>query len=325
MTGSAPKIYVAGHMGMVGSALVRRLASSGYRNVVARGRDQLDLLDQAAVLRFFREERPDYVFVAAARVGGIHANSTFRAEFIYQNLTMATNLIHGAHLGGVPSLMFFGSSCIYPRNCPQPMREEHLLTGPLEPTNEPYAVAKIAGIKLCEAYRDQYGRDYLSVMPTNLYGPNDNYDLETSHVLPALIRKVHEAKLRGDSEVVVWGSGRPKREFLFVDDLAESCVFLMERQLAAVGEDDAREIPSLVNIGFGVDLTIHELVATVMDVIGYSGDIRFDPGKPDGSPRKLLDSTVINSLGWRPRTPLREGIALSWQDLVARGVGRSSE
>lgn len=297
---------------MVGSAICRRLQASGYTNLLTRTHVELDLLDQAAVYRFFKQERPDYVFMAAARVGGIHANDTYRAQFIYENLAIETNLIHGAHLAGVQHLMFLGSSCIYPRDCPQPMREEYLLTGPLEPTNEPYAVAKIAGIKLCDAYRDQYRRDYISAMPTNLYGPNDRYDLETSHVLPALIRKVHEAKMRGDRELVVWGSGAPKREFLFVDDLAEACLFLMERQ------SDATPLPPLINIGYGDDLSIRDLAATVMEVVGFDAVIRFDIAKPDGTPRKLLDSSRINQLGWRPRTMLRDGIKLSYQDYLSR-------
>ena len=299
---------------MVGSAICRRLQATGYANLLTRTRAELDLLDQGAVKRFFERERPDYVFIAAARVGGIQANNTYRAEFIYQNLTIEANLVHGAHLADVQRLMFLGSSCIYPRDCPQPMREEYLLTGPLEKTNEPYAIAKIAGVKLCEAYRHQYQRDYISVMPTNLYGPNDNYDLETSHVLPALIRKAHEAKVCGDRELVVWGSGTPKREFLFVDDLAEACFFLMEHQYVATA------LPSLINVGYGVDLSIRDLAQTVMQVVGFTGEIRFDTTKPDGTPRKLLDSARINQLGWRPRTMLPEGIRLSYQDYLARAV-----
>jgi GDP-L-fucose synthase len=312
MSATNAKIYVAGHRGMVGSALSRRLDALGYKNLVTRSRAALDLLDQSAVHDFLREERPDFVFMAAARVGGIQANNTFRGEFIYENLAMQVNVIHGAHLAGVPHLMFLGSSCVYPRECPQPMREDYLLTGPLEPTNEPYAVAKIAGIRQCDAYRQQYGRDYGSVMPTNLYGPNDHYDLETSHVLPALIRKAHEAKVGGDRELVVWGSGKPRREFLFVDDMAEACVFLMQRQLGGEG------LPSLINIGCGKDMTIRELAETIMDSVGFEGTIRFDASKPDGMPRKLLDTTLINTLGWRPRTTLRDGLDLSYKDYVAR-------
>lgn len=306
------KIYVAGHRGMVGSALCRALRAEKYEHVVTRTHSELDLLDQAAVRAFLKKERPDFIFIAAARVGGIHANNTYRAEFLYQNLVIETNLIHSAHEAGVQHLMFLGSSCIYPRDCPQPMREEYLLTGPLESTNEPYAVAKIAGVKLCEAYQQQYGRSYISVMPTNLYGPNDNYDLETSHVLPALIRKVHLAKVKGDREVVVWGTGKPRREFLFVDDLAEACMFLMHRQ------HESTDLLSLVNIGFGEDLSIRELAENIMDVIGFSGGIRFDASKPDGAPRKLLDSRMINELGWRPRTALRDGIFKSYQDYLTQ-------
>ncbi|MDP1708719.1 MAG: GDP-L-fucose synthase [Gammaproteobacteria bacterium] len=312
------KIYVAGHRGMVGSAIERRLRAAGYDNLTTRTRDKLDLLDQHAVHAFLQAEQPDYIFIAAARVGGIHANNTYRAEFIYQNMVIETNLIHGAHLADVQHLMFLGSSCVYPRDCPQPMREEYLLTGPLEYTNEPYALAKITGIKLCEAYRHQYGRDYISVMPANLYGPNDNYDLETSHVLPALIRKAHETKLRDDPEIVVWGSGTPKREFLFVEDLADACVLLMEHQFRA----GKAALPSLINIGCGDDLSIRELAETVMQVIGLTSAIVFDATKPDGTPRKLLDTGRINQLGWRPRTPLREGIRLSYQDFLTTGASR---
>jgi len=297
---------------MVGSAICRRLHAEGYRNLTTRTRAELDLLDQGAVHQFLAAERPDYIFIAAAKVGGIHANNTYRADFIYQNLMVEANLIHGAHLAGVQHLMFLGSSCIYPRDCPQPMREEYLLTGPLEPSNEPYAIAKIAGVKLCEAYRDQYGLDFISVMPTNLYGPNDNYNLDTSHVMPALIRKAHEAKIRGDRELVVWGSGAPKREFLFVDDLAEACSLVMERQSAGA------TLPSLVNIGSGDDLSIHDLAEIVMEVVGFSGTISFDATKPDGVLRKLLDSSRINRLGWRARTTLRDGIRLSYQDYLSR-------
>lgn len=310
------RIYVAGHRGMVGSAICRILARAGYRNVITADRSRLDLLQQEPVHRFLREQKPDYVFIAAARVGGILANNNYRGEFIYENLAIELNLIHGAHLAGVERLMFLGSSCIYPRDCPQPMREEYLLTGPLEPTNEPYAIAKIAGLKLCEAYRDQYGRDYLSVMPTNLYGPNDNYDLETSHVLPALIRKMHEAKLRGDDKVEVWGSGNPRREFLYVDDLAEASVFLMERQ--------GREaLPSLVNIGCGEDVTIRELAEVIRSVVGFEGEMKFDPSKPDGTPRKLLDSSRINELGWEATTELPSGIELAYHDFLRRVPTRS--
>ena len=302
----AARIFVAGHRGMVGSAIVRRLRRGGYDNLLLRGRDELDLTDQAAVERFFATERPDYVFIAAAKVGGIQANNTFRAEFLYQNLMIESNVIHAAWRAGVQRLLFLGSSCIYPRDCPQPIREEYLLTGPLEPTNEPYAIAKIAGIKLCESYNRQYGTRYVSAMPTNLYGPNDNYDLASSHVLPALIRKAHEAKARGDSELVVWGSGRPLREFLYVDDMADACVFLMESGISE----------GLFNVGTGSDVSIRELAQTVMDVVGFQGRIVFDASKPDGTPRKLLDVGRLDELGWRAATGLREGIALAYRDFL---------
>jgi GDP-L-fucose synthase len=292
------RIFVTGHRGMVGSAIVRRLQAGGYTDLLLRTREELDLLDQRAVHAFLAEQRPDYVFIAAAKVGGIQANDQYRAEFLYQNLAIEANLIHGAHLAGVQRLMFLGSSCIYPRDCPQPIKEEYLLTGPLEATNEPYAIAKIAGVKLCESYQRQYGRQYVSVMPTNLYGPNDNYDLASSHVLPALIRKAHEAKARGDAEVVVWGSGSPRREFLHVDDLADACVFLMERDYDG----------GLLNLGTGQDVTIAELAGTVANVVGFKGRIVYDHSKPDGTPRKLLDVSRVSALGWRARTGLREGI-----------------
>ena len=296
-------VYVSGHRGMVGSAIVRRLQAGGYRNILTRTRDELDLLDQRAVRGFLAEAKPDYVFIAAAKVGGIQANNVYRADFVHDNLVVEANLIHGAHLAGVERLMFLGSSCIYPRDCPQPIKEEYLLTGPLEETNRPYAIAKIAGIELCDAYNRQHGRHYVSVMPTNLYGPNDNYDLANSHVLPALIRKAHEAKLRGDGEYVVWGSGTPRREFLYVDDLADACVHLMES-----GYDGA-----LVNIGTGEDVTIRELAETVMEVVGFRGAIRYDASKPDGTPRKLLDVSRLAALGWRARTKLRDGIRRAYE------------
>jgi len=300
------RIYVAGHRGMVGSALVRRLRAGGYSQLILRTNGELDLLEQAAVREFMQQERPDYVFIAAARVGGIHANNTLRADFLYENLVIETNLIRDAHDAGVERLMFLGSSCIYPRDCAQPIKEEYLLTGPLEQTNEPYAIAKIAGLKLCEAFNVQYGRQYVSAMPTNLYGPEDNYDLEKSHVVPALIRKAHEAKLRGDDEIVVWGSGAPRREFLYVDDLADACVFLMERG------DEGGATPALINIGTGTDLTIAELVALVMDVVGFRGRFVHDFTKPDGTPQKLLDVGRLAALGWRARTSLRDGIARAY-------------
>ncbi|MBB3282873.1 GDP-L-fucose synthase [Mitsuaria sp. PDC51] len=302
------KIFVTGHRGMVGSALVRQLNAEGYQRIITRSRDQLDLLSQTAVTEFLATEQPDYVFIAAAKVGGIQANNQYRADFLYQNLMIEANLIHGAHLAGVQRLMFLGSSCIYPRDCAQPIKEEYLLTGPLEQTNEPYAIAKIAGIKLAESYNRQYGREYISVMPTNLYGPNDNYDLANSHVLPALLRKAHEAKLRGDSEYVVWGSGTPRREFLYVDDLADACVYLMKQGYAG----------PLLNVGTGEDVTIRELAETVMDIVGFEGRIVFDSTKPDGTPRKLLDVSKLAALGWRARTSLRDGIRLAYDSAPFR-------
>lgn len=296
------KIYIAGHRGMVGSAIVRQLEAKGYNNIVTRTHEQLDLLDQKAVFAFLAEEQPDYIFIAAAKVGGIQANNTYRADFIYQNIVIEANLIHGAHLAGVQRLCFLGSSCIYPRDCAQPIKEEYLLTGPLEPTNEPYAIAKIAGIKLCESYNAQYGRKYVSAMPTNLYGTNDNYDLANSHVLPALIRKAHEAKLAGSQNLVIWGSGTPKREFLYVDDMADACVFLMENNIHQ----------GIYNVGTGSDVTIHELAQVVMEVVGFDGGIVFDQTKPDGTPRKLLDVSRLKTLGWQAKTPLIEGIALAY-------------
>ncbi|MDT9001266.1 GDP-L-fucose synthase [Paucibacter sp. APW11] len=292
------KIFVTGHRGMVGSAIRRALESAGYMNILCASREELDLLDQAAVHAFLREQKPDYIFIAAAKVGGIQANNILRADFLYQNLQIECNLIQGAHLAGVQRLMFLGSSCIYPRLAAQPITEDSLLTGSLEPTNEPYAIAKIAGIKLCEAYNAQYGRQYVSVMPTNLYGPNDNYDLASSHVLPALIRKAHEAKLRGDSELVVWGTGTPRREFLYVDDLADACLHLMR-----CGYDGP-----LVNIGTGEDVSIRDLAETVMACVGYQGEIVFDTSKPDGTPRKLLDVSRLRELGWMATTSLQDGI-----------------
>jgi GDP-L-fucose synthase len=296
------KIYVAGHRGMVGSAIARRLQRAGYSNLLVRPRQELDLLDQRAVHAFLKAEKPDYIFMAAARVGGIHANNTYRADFIYENLQVQNNIIYGAMTAGIKDLCFLGSSCIYPRECPQPIKEEYLLAGPLEQTNEPYAIAKIAGIKLCESMNRQYGMRIVSVMPTNLYGPNDNYDLANSHVLPALIRKAHEAKLRGDAEYVVWGTGNPRREFLYVDDMADACVFLMEQ---GVGE-------GLYNVGCGSDVTIRELAETVMDMVGFKGKIVFDSSKPDGTPRKLLDVSRMATLGWQAKTSLKDGIAKAY-------------
>jgi GDP-L-fucose synthase len=277
---------------------VRRLRAGGYTNILTRTHAELDLLDQRAVFDFLAREKPAYVFLAAAKVGGIEANNTYRADFIYQNLTIETHIIHGAHRAGIERLCFLGSSCIYPRECPQPIKEDYILTGPLEQTNEPYAIAKIAGIKLCENYNRQYGKRFLSVMPTNLYGPNDNYDLANSHVLPALLRKTHEAKQHGDKQLVVWGSGKPKREFLYVDDMADACVFLMEKDIGG----------GLYNVGTGTDITIRELAETVMEVVGFPGEIAFDTSKPDGTPRKLLDVSRMKALGWQARIGFKDGI-----------------
>ena len=300
-------IYIAGHRGLVGSAIYRRLKAGAYTNLVTRTHEQLDLTNQEEVRAFFETERPEYVFLAAAKVGGIWANNTYPAEFIYSNITIQTNVIHAAYRASVKKLLFLGSSCIYPRDCPQPMKEEYLLSGKLEPTNEPYAVAKVAGIKMCQSYNRQYGTNFISVMPTNLYGPGDNFDLETSHVLAALIRKFHEAKVGagsgfggggGENAVSVWGTGSPRREFLHVDDLADACVFLM-------GQYDDSEI---INIGVGKDISVKELAQVIKDIVGFKGKIRFDPSKPDGTPRKLLDISKLESLGWRARISLREGI-----------------
>lgn len=295
---------------MVGSALVRKLQEAGYENLLMRTSSELDLTNQQAVHHFFQEERPDYVFLAAAKVGGIHANNTYRAQFIYENMMMEANVIHAAHEAEVTKLMFLGSSCIYPKMAPQPLKEEYLLTGLLEHTNEPYAIAKIAGIKLCEAYRDQYGSDFISVMPTNLYGPNDNYDLNNSHVLPALLRKFHEAKVDGKPFVEVWGSGSPMREFLHVDDLADACLYLM----------DNYSDPELVNIGTGTDLTIKELAEMIKDVVGYEGELKWDSSKPDGTPRKLMDVSKLHSLGWKHSIDLREGITSVYEQVKSGEV-----
>ena len=300
------KVYVAGHRGLVGSAIARSLRARGFTNVIGRTRSEMDLMDTAAVSEFFERERPDYVFLAAARVGGILANNTYPADFIRENLLVQLNVLEAARVTGVKKLMLLGSSCIYPRNAPQPMKEEYLLTGLLEPTNEPYAIAKIAGIKMCQAYNRQHGTNYVSVMPTNLYGPNDNYDLAASHVIPALLRKFHEAKTDGQPEVVVWGSGKPKREFLFADDLADACVFLMERY---DGED-------ALNIGTGEDVSIRELAELVAEAVGYQARIVFDASKPDGTPRKLLDVSRINALGWRAKTSLRDGLRRTYESFL---------
>ncbi|MER3424228.1 MAG: GDP-fucose synthetase [Nitrospiraceae bacterium] len=296
------RIYVAGHRGMVGSAIVRVLERCGFQNLIVRTSRELDLRDGEKVAKFFAEAQPEYVFLAAAKVGGILANSSYPADFIYDNLAIQTNVIHQSYMYGVKKLLFLGSSCIYPRECPQSIREEYLLTGPLEPTNEWYAVAKIAGIKMCQAYRQQYGCDFISAMPTNLYGPGDNFDLQTSHVLPALIRKFHEAKVSGKPPKL-WGTGKPRREFLHVDDCAEACVFLMEHYSA----------PAVINVGVGEDLTIAELARLIAEVVNYNGPIHWDRSKPDGTPRKLLDCRRINNLGWRPKIALRQGIAETYQ------------
>ena len=307
-------IYVAGHRGLVGSALVRRLSAAGHRKILQRTHAELELGDAAAVQRFFETEKPEYVFLAAAKVGGILANNTYPAQFIAENLAIQTNVIHEAYRAGVKRLVFLGSSCIYPRDCPQPIKEEYLLTGPLEATNRPYAIAKIAGIEMCWSYNRQYGTRFLSVMPTNLYGPGDNYDLQTSHVLPALIRKMHEAKERGDREVVVWGTGTPRREFLYSDDMADACLMLMNLS------DDLFEAmleqyqPPLINVGCGEDVTIRELAETAAKVVGFPGKLVFDTTKPDGTMRKLLDVGRMFSLGWRPAVSLSEGIRLAYGD-----------
>lgn len=319
------KIYVAGHRGLVGSALVRQLKAQGFQNLVLRTHTELDLTDPVAVGAFFAAERPDHVFLAAAKVGGIHANNTYPADFLYLNLAIQTHVIHAAYLHGVKRLLFLGSSCIYPRDCLQPIREEYLLTGPLETTNRPYALAKIAGIEMCWAYNRQYGTRYLAAMPTNLYGPGDNYHPENSHVVPALIRRFHEAKLRGDQEVLVWGTGTPRRELLYSDDMAEACVFLMrlpEDQLLpllAADRNDGRA--PLVNIGLGEDRTIREIAELIAEAVGYGGRLRFDPDKPDGTPRKLLDVSLIQGLGWKARTTLEEGLRLSYADFLLRHRG----
>jgi GDP-L-fucose synthase len=298
------KIYIAGHRGMVGSAIWRRLEREGYENLIGRTSAQLDLKNQAEVVSFFEKERPDYVILAAAKVGGILANNIYRGEFLYDNLMIQSNTIDAAYTSGVKKLMFLGSSCIYPKLAPQPLKEEYLLTGLLETTNEPYAIAKIAGIKLCDAYRSQYGCNFISVMPTNLYGPNDNYDLNSSHVLPALIRKFHEAKIGGDAVVTLWGSGKPRREFLHVDDLADACLFLMQEY----------NEPGLVNIGTGVDLEIGELAAMIARIAGFTGEIAYDGSKPDGTPRKLMDVTKLSKLGWKASIMLEQGLKRTYAE-----------
>jgi len=315
------RIYVAGHRGLAGSAIVRRLQQRGYRNLILRTHAELELGDQAAVRDFFQRERPDYVFIAAAKVGGIVANNSYPAEFLHSNLAVQTNVLHESWKAGVKRLLFLGSSCIYPRDCPQPIKEEYLLTGPLEPTNRPYAVAKIAGIEMCWSYNRQYGTRFLAAMPTNLYGPGDSYDLNNSHVLPALIRKMHEAMSAGLEEVVIWGTGKPMREFLYSEDMAEACVYLLELPPVKFEEFVSDTHPPLVNIGYGEDLSIAELARTVARVIGFRGTLRFDTSKPDGTPRKFLDSGRINALGWRAHTNFDEGIAAAYEDFLSRYPG----
>ena len=300
------KIYIAGHRGMAGSAIVRKLTEEGYQNLLMRTSAELDLRNQQKTLEFLEKEKPDYVFLAAAKVGGIVANNTYRAEFIYDNICIQNNVIHGAYLAQTKKLLFLGSSCIYPRMAPQPIKEEYLLTGPLEYTNEPYAIAKIAGIKMCDAYRDQYGCNFISVMPTNLYGPNDNYDLKTSHVIAALLRKIHEAKVNNQSSVTLWGTGEPRREFLHVDDLADAGVFLMRNY----------NEQGLVNVGTGKDLTINELAAVIKNVVGYTGKIEHDTSKPDGTPRKLLDISKLSALGWIAKINLEDGLRKVYKQYV---------
>jgi len=302
------KIYIAGHLGMVGSAIHRQLEREGYTNFVLRSIDELDLMNQQAVAAFFQTEKPDYVVLAAAKVGGILANNTYRAQFIYENLMIQNNIIHQSYLNGVKKLLFLGSSCIYPKMAPQPIKEEYLLTGLLEETNEPYAIAKIAGIKMCEAYRDQYGCNFISVMPTNLYGPNDNFDLKNSHVLPALIRKMHEAKLNNAPFVEIWGTGTPLREFLYVEDMADACIYLLKNY-------NERQF---LNIGCGEDQSIKELALLVRKIVGFQGELQFDTSKPDGTPRKLLDVSRLNATGWKPKVSLEEGIRMVYERVFLR-------
>lgn len=308
-------IFIAGHRGMVGGAIVRRLKALGYRNIITRSRSELDLCDQGCVRAFFEQERVDQVYLAAAKVGGIHANNTYPAEFIYENLMIEANVVHSAHLAGVQKLLFLGSSCIYPKLAPQPMAEEALLSGALEPTNEPYAIAKIAGIKLCESYNRQYGRDYRSVMPTNLYGPGDNYHPQNSHVIPALIRRFHEAKLQGSSEVVVWGTGMPRREFLYVDDMAAASVHVMNLP-PELWRDQVEPMCSHLNVGSGCDHTIREVAELIARVVGFTGGVRFDSSKPDGAPRKLMSSDKLLALGWTPAVAMEEGLSRAYAEFL---------
>lgn len=315
------KIYVAGHRGMVGSAIVRNLHALGYKNIVTRTHAEMDLTDQAAVKAFFKQEKPNQVYLAAAKVGGIHANNTYPAEFIYDNLMVQSNVIHQAFLNGVQRLLFLGSSCIYPKLAAQPMSEDALLTGKLEPTNEPYAIAKIAGIKMCESYNRQYGAshgiDYRSVMPTNLYGPGDNYHPENSHVIPALIRRFHEAKMANAQEVVIWGTGTPRREFLYVDDMASASIFVMQLDKTTY-DSQTQAMQSHINVGYGSDITIRELAFTVAQAIGYRGEIVFDPSKPDGAPRKWMCSDRLNQLGWQPKVGMLDGLSNAYREMLAR-------
>lgn len=312
------KIYVAGHRGLVGSAFIRQLQQLGYQNIVTRTHAELDLTNESAVELFFESEKPEYVLLAAAKVGGIHANNTYPAEFIHENLAIQTNVIHQSYLSGVKRLLFLGSSCIYPRDCPQPIKEEYLLTGPLEATNRPYALAKIAGIEMCWSYNRQYGTQYLAVMPTNLYGPGDNYDLQTSHVLPALIRKFHEAKQDACPSVTVWGTGTPRRELLHSDDMAESCIHFLQISPDALAQHLAADQPPLINIGCGEDLTIAELANKVRDIVGYQGEIVLDGTKPDGTMRKLLDISLARKLGWQAKISLDEGVRSVYSDYLAQ-------
>jgi GDP-L-fucose synthase len=314
-----PKIYVAGHRGMVGSAIVRGLRERGHTRFVLRTHSECDLTNQRAVFDLFARERPDEVYLAAARVGGIHANNTYPAEFIYSNLMVQANVIHAAHMSGVKRLLFLGSSCIYPRLAPQPMAEEALLSGALEPTNEPYAVAKIAGIKMCESYNRQYGSDFRSVMPTNLYGPGDNYHPENSHVVPAMVRRFHEAKQAGAPTVAVWGTGKPRREFLYVDDMAAACVHVMNMDKATWTANTA-PMRGLLNVGYGSDVSIAQLARSVAAAVGYDGKITFDASKPDGTPRKLIDASRLLSLGWKPRVDLQHGLTLAYADFLAQST-----
>ncbi len=315
------RIYVAGHTGMVGSAIVRKLKSEGYNNLILKYHRELDLLDQKEVEKFYDDNKPDCVFIAAAKVGGIHANNTFRAQFIYENLQIQNHLIHYAYESEVKKLLFLGSSCIYPRNSPQPMKEETLLTGELEATNKPYALAKIAGIEMCESYYRQHGCQFFSVMPTNAYGPNDNYDLETSHALPALIRKIHEAKVSGAKEVTVWGSGKPTREFIHVDDIADACIFVMDKDFSQFYEQGLTHL----NVGTGSEISIEGLASLLSELIGYQGTINYDDSMPDGTPRKVMDVTRINQLGWKHKIDLEDGLAMTYSSFVENGVTKSDK